>query len=139
MSRLDIDGACHCGRISFEANIHPDNVIICHCTDCQAFSGAPYRVSVQVKAENFTLRGEPRIYIKTTGDSGIPRAVAFCPDCGSALYSTQIENPQTYNLRLGWVTQRAQLTPKRQGFCRSAMPWAWDIRDIPIVPEKPRS
>ena len=43
MARLDIDGACHCSRMSFEANIHPDNVVICHCTDCQAFSGAPYR------------------------------------------------------------------------------------------------
>jgi hypothetical protein len=136
MERLNIDGACHCGRISYEANIDLDNVIICHCTDCQAMSGAPYRANVIVKAENFKLTGEPRIYIKTSGESGIPRALAFCPDCGSALYSTQVDTPQRYNLRLGGVTQRAQLTPKRQGFCRSAMPWAWDIREIPQVGPK---
>ena len=96
-------------------------------------SGAPYRVNVIVKAENFKLTGEPRIYVKT-GGSGRPGALAFCPDCGTPLYSTAVDNPQRYNLRLGAITQRAQLTPKLQGFCRSAMPWAWDIRDIPKVP-----
>jgi len=135
MPRLDIDGGCHCGKIRYEANVNPDNVVICHCTDCQAFSGAPYRVSVIVKGENFRVTGEPKTYIKTTGESGIPRLVAFCPDCGSALYSTSIEAaPERYNLRIGGVTQRAQLVPKVQGFCRSAMPWAMDIRDIRQVP-----
>ena len=131
MPRLNIDGGCHCGKIRYEANVDTDNVVICHCTDCQAFSGAPYRVSVIVKAENFHLTGEPKAYIKTTGDSGIPRRVAFCPNCGSALYSTTVETPTRYNLRIGGVTQRAQLVPKLQGFCRSAQPWAMDIRDIP--------
>ena len=132
MARLDIDGGCHCGKIRYEANVHPDNVIICHCTDCQTMSGAPYRANVRVKAENFKLTGEPKIYIKTA-DSGRRGALAFCPDCGSPLYSTSADDPQVYNLRLGAVTQRAQLIPKFQGFCRSAMPWAMDIRDIPQV------
>jgi len=85
--RMKIDGGCHCGRISYEADIDPDYVIICHCTDCQALSGAPYRATVPVKAENFKLHGQPKIYIKTA-DSGNKRALAFCADCGSAIYST---------------------------------------------------
>lgn len=137
IARLNIDGACHCGKIRYEANVHPDNVIICHCTDCQNLSGAPYRANVLAKAENFRLTaGEPKIYIKT-GGSGRRGALAFCPDCGAALYSTSADDPQRYNLRLGAIAQRAQLVPKLQGFCGSAMPWAWDIRDIPQVPERP--
>jgi hypothetical protein len=134
--RMKIDGTCHCGRIGFEADIDPELVIICHCTDCQAISGAPYRASVPVKAENFTLRGTPKTYVKTA-DSGNRRALAFCSDCGTALYSTSVENQRVFNLRLGAVKQRAQLAPKSQGFCRSAMPWAMDIRDVPQIPQRP--
>jgi len=127
--RMKIDGACHCGKIGFEAEINPEYVVICHCTDCQTMSGAPYRASVPAKRENFTLSGEPKTYVKIA-DSGTKRMLAFCGECGTALYSTTPENQQIFNVRLGAVRQRAQLPPKSQGFCRSAMPWAMDIRDI---------
>jgi hypothetical protein len=130
MERMKIDGACHCGAISFEAEIDPRRVVICHCTDCQAMSGAPYRVNVQVKLANFTLRGEPTRYIKT-GGSGIAGATHFCPACGAPIYSCRAENPEFANIRLGAVRQRAQLPPQLQGFCDSAMPWAWDVSGVP--------
>ena len=132
--RMKIDGGCHCGRISYEADINPDYVIICHCTDCQALSGAPYRATVPVKAENFKLHGQPKIYIKTA-DSGNKRALAFCAECGSGIYSTSLENRAVFSLRLGTAKQRAQLVPKYQGLCRSALPWATDIGHIPRAPD----
>jgi hypothetical protein len=134
MARVDVDGACHCGRISFEANIDPANVVICHCTDCQAISGSPWRASVPVLAANFTVRGEPKVYLKTA-ESGRRRALAFCAECGTALYSTSVEEPRAFNLRLGAVRQRAQLPPQAQGFCRSAMPWAMDITGVRKIGE----
>ncbi len=134
MARMKIDGACHCGKITFEADIDPTRVVICHCTDCQAISGAPYRASVPALADNFALRGAPKTYIKTA-ESGNRRVLAFCADCGTALYSTSEEEPQVFNLRLGSVKQRAQLPPKAQGFCRSAMPWAMDITVVRQIPQ----
>lgn len=134
IARLKIDGGCHCGKISVEADIDPDNVVICHCTDCQTISGAPYRASVPVLSRNFRMRGQPKTYVKTA-DSGAKRVLAFCDDCGTALYSTNLGDPTVFNLRLGLVRQRVQLPPKAQGFCRSAMPWSWDISGIPGVPD----
>jgi hypothetical protein len=134
---MKIDGSCHCGGITFEAQINPEYVVICHCTDCQTLSGAPYRASVPVKAENFILRGEPKTYVKTA-DSGNKRLLAFCANCGSALYSTTVESPALFNLRMGAIRQRAHLPPKSQVFCRSAMPWATDISDIPQIPDRVR-
>jgi hypothetical protein len=32
---MQIDGACHCGRITFTAEVDPTGVTICHCSDCQ--------------------------------------------------------------------------------------------------------
>jgi hypothetical protein len=134
VSRVKIDGGCHCGAITYEAEINPENVIICHCTDCQTISGAPYRVNAPVLAERFTLRGTAKTYVKT-GDSGRQVTTAFCGDCGAALYSTG--DPRIVNLRLGGVRQRAELPPKAQGSYGSAMPWAMDITDIRRIPDHP--
>jgi hypothetical protein len=127
--RMHIDGACHCGGVTYEAEVDPERVIICHCTDCQTVSGAPYRVNVPVLLENISLRGEPRTYVKR-GDSGDEVATAFCSECGSALYSAKGAAPTFLWLRMGAVKQRAALPPKMQGFCRSAMPWAMDISGV---------
>jgi hypothetical protein len=124
---MRIDGRCHCGAISYEAEVNPDYVILCHCTDCQTISGAPYRANVPVKTENFNLQGVPKTYEKT-GDSGRTVETAFCGQCGAAIYSRA--DPAYLNLRLGAVRQRAQLPPKAQGFCDSAMPWALNISDL---------
>lgn len=135
MPRMKIEGRCHCGAISYEAEIDPDKVIICHCTDCQTNSGAPYRANVPVLAENFKLNGQPNTYVKTA-ESGNRAVLSFCGNCGSALFSGRQDNPLVYNLRLGAVKQRAELVPKAQYWCRSAMPWAMDLRAIPQSPDQ---
>lgn len=129
---MHVDGGCHCGNIQFEAEIDPDAVSICHCTDCQQLTGTAYRVNVRVKAADFKQRGgKPSIYIKTA-ESGAKRAHAFCPQCGTPLYSTTPEpQPQAYGVRVGTLRQRAQLPPQRQGWCRSALPWSGNIEGLP--------
>ena len=84
---MKIDGGCHCGFITFEAEIEPHTVGVCHCTDCQTLSGAPYRASVPAPPDKFRiLTGEPTIYVKTA-ESGNKRVQAFCPRCGSPIYA----------------------------------------------------
>jgi hypothetical protein len=87
---LKIDGRCHCGQITYEAEINPNSVVVCHCTDCQTFSSAPYRVSVPVLIERFTLHGEPRTYRKR-GGSGREVVQNFCGACGTPIYSAPAE------------------------------------------------
>lgn len=36
---MKINGRCHCGEITFEAEGDPNAVNVCHCTDCQTLSG----------------------------------------------------------------------------------------------------
>ena len=135
---MKVDGSCHCGGVTYEAEIDPDQVVICHCTDCQTFSSAPYRVSVfGVPSEDFRLQGTPKTYAKT-GGSGRKVLVAFCGDCGSALYSTKDETEGPFNLRVGAIQQRRELVPKAQGFCQSGMPWATNIDGIHRIPEPDR-
>jgi hypothetical protein len=53
---MKIDGHCHCGRISFEAEVDPNAVTICHCTDCQTLTGSAFRANVSAAAVHFVLR-----------------------------------------------------------------------------------
>lgn len=132
---MHIDGKCHCGAIAYEAEVNPLLSAICNCTDCQTFSGSPWRASVPAKAEDFRLtRGKPATYVKTAAN-GNRRLQAFCGTCGSALYATTPENQTIFNFRLGAIAQRADLPPKRQIWMDSALPWAHDITKVPGVPK----
>jgi hypothetical protein len=133
--RMQIDGGCHCGSIRYQAEVNPDNVVICRCTDCQTISEAPYRANVPVLLSKFAIQGTPKRYLKL-GDSGAAVATTFCDQCGTALYS-QKEGADFVYLRVGSVNQRAALPPKAQGFCRSALPWTMDLRDVPEIPSAP--
>src|SRR5580658_9544437 len=50
---MKIDGYCHCGEITFEAEVDPDALNICHCTDCQRLSGSAFRINIPAPAEHF--------------------------------------------------------------------------------------
>ena len=127
---MKIDGACHCGNITYVAEIDPDKVGICHCTDCQTLSGTAFRVNVPAAKDAFTLlTGQPKIYVKTA-ESGAKRAQAFCPECGTPIYAAAASDPQVFNIRVGTARQRADLTPKTQGWCRSARDWVMDLRPL---------
>jgi hypothetical protein len=129
---MKIDGGCHCGYITYEAEIDPENTVICHCTDCQTLSGSAFRTVVFTRKGTFKIRsGELKIYVKT-GDSGTKRPQAFCPECGTPIYSTIVgDNPKVHALRVGTVRQRAELVPKVQFWSRSARHWLRDIGSMP--------
>jgi len=139
---MHIDGGCHCGKITFEAEADPEKATICHCTDCQRMSGAPFNAVIRVLENDFKLKsGTLKMYVKTA-ESGNKRAQMFCPDCGSRIYATAMEappggGPRTFGVRLGSVNQRAQLKPRRQIWHRSAMPWVDEMADIPSFDTTP--
>ena len=132
---MQIDGACHCGRIRFSADIDPSRVMVCHCEDCQVLSGAPFRAVVAAPIETFVLHGEPKHYVKVAA-SGNRRAQVFCPECATPLFATAPENPTSVIIRLGCVRQRAQLMPAAQIWQRSSLPWLPALSGIQGSPEQ---
>jgi len=127
---MKIHASCHCGYIKFEAEADPEKVTMCHCTDCQTSTGTAFRTNVPVDGKTFKMiSGEPATYVKTTAESGNPRAQTFCPKCGTPLYSTTPgPGPKaSYMVRIGILRERDQLPPKRQIWWRSARPWVTGI------------
>jgi hypothetical protein len=127
---MKIDGHCHCRQIIFDAEVDPNSVMICHCTDCQMLSGSVFRATIVAPTAHFVLHGSPNSYIKTA-QSGNQRRHAFCGNCGTPIYACAVEHPQTYNLRIGTTTQSEAFSPQRQIWHRSAQSWVNALVTVP--------
>jgi len=129
---MKIDGQCHCGLVTYEAEVDPEAVSVCHCTDCQALTGSPYRVTVICSGDQILMTGvSPKVYGKV-GDNGRIRFQHFCGQCGSPLFTSgEGGGSDDWGIRWGSIRQRESLRPARQIWCRSAAPWINDLRDLP--------
>ena len=118
---IKVNGTCHCSQIEIEAVVQKSEVRACHCTDCQKMSGAPLRAIAVAPADQIKIKGIPNEYIKI-GDSGNKRIQAFCPECGTQLFATDMKKT-LYNLRTGFLEQKNDLIPKTHVFTQSSMSW----------------
>ncbi len=132
---MKIDGQCHCGHVTYRADIDPDQVSVCHCTDCQTLTGSAYRITVITSRDSIRLSGNaPKVYAKM-GDNGRKRIQFFCPECGSPLFTTgEGADAEEWGIRWGSIHQRRQLSPKRQIWYRSALPWINHLTTLPSHP-----
>ncbi len=112
---MKIDGTCHCGAIAYEAEIDPQKIFVCHCTDCQTLSGSAFRTVAVTRENTFKLlSGEPKEYVKIA-DSGAERAQAFCSECGTPIYAAAPgKEAKIHAIRIGTARQRDALVPTAQ-------------------------
>ena len=131
---MNIDGQCHCGSVTYQADIDPERVSICHCTDCQVLTGSPYRVTAICSADRIRITGKvPKVYAKT-GDNGSTRFQLLCPVCGWPLFTSGDGGPNDWGIRWGSILQRDRLEPRRQIWCQSAVPWINGLKELPGRP-----
>jgi hypothetical protein len=127
---MKVDGRCHCGAVTFEAEADPTQTTVCHCTDCQSLTGTAFRVTVRAAPDSFRiLSGKPAEYEKIA-DSGNKRVQGFCGKCGSPIYSTSAgSGPKIYGLRVGTLQQREAFVPQKEIWCRSELGWMPEMTD----------
>ncbi|HWI37722.1 MAG TPA: GFA family protein [Burkholderiales bacterium] len=135
---MKVQGRCHCGEITYEAEVEPGTVNVCHCRDCQMLSGTAFRAGVPAPAERFRiLTGKPRQYVKVA-DSGARRVHAFCGTCGSPVYSSAEREPKSYTLRLGALDAPDELgRPARQIWTKRRLSWIAPLHGVPEIAGQP--
>lgn len=128
---MKITGRCHCGGVRYQAEVDPEGVEICHCTDCQQLSGSAFRVVVAAIPGSFRLlAGTLTEYVKVA-DSGNRRVQGFCPVCGSPVFSRAVDSDMGFfGLRIGTIDQRDHLVPRTQFWTRSAQKWVGHIAEL---------
>ena len=136
-NEIRVDGACYCGKVTIDGSVSADKVMACHCTDCQKFSGAPFRAAAVMSAENVTIAGPVQEYLKVA-DSGNERVQGFCGNCGSQIFAA---DPQKtlFMVRTGCLSQHDQLVPAKHIFGKSAAAWLGSIDHQQWVTDGPAS
>lgn len=80
-------GGCLCGAVRYASTADPVMAGHCYCADCRQSSGSDHCTHLMVPKPAFSVTGEVRLYDRPA-DSGNMVSRAFCPTCGSAMFST---------------------------------------------------
>jgi hypothetical protein len=51
---MEIKGGCLCGAVRYTAETDPTSATVCHCRDCQKFTGSAFAVLVRATKEAVT-------------------------------------------------------------------------------------
>lgn len=143
---MAIEGGCLCGRVRYRCAEETGGGH-CHCIDCRKTSGTGHGSHMIVPDAAFSMTGALKFFDKPA-DSGNMVSRAFCPECGSAVYSTNsgmpglvfvrassLDDPELFKPQMVVYTDRAaswdKMDPALPGFARmpNAVSAAEESRD----------
>lgn len=95
-----------CGAVAYEYTGEPAVTALCHCLDCQKWSGGPCTSNVVVPRKDFKITaGKPKNF-NIKGDSGKMNDHWFCGDCGSSLYTLLEVMPDNVCIKAGGIDDK---------------------------------
>ena len=131
-----ITGRCLCGAVEYQAEPVPDLAVKCFCADCRKSSGGAYVAHLGAVKSGTKITGEVVTYQHAT-DSGNQVTKAFCPTCGSQVYSTNSSRQDMLFLRASTLDDETAFTPRMSVYASRAPSWNPVDTDIPSFAEMP--
>ncbi len=121
---------CACGRLSVTAEGEPSIVLVCHCTECQRRTGAPFGVGAYFPKEKVAVSGESKLFTRPGGD-GRKMFNRFCPECGTTVYWESELLPGAYGIALGAFADPGFPPPARSVWEEKKHAWVHLGPEIP--------
>jgi hypothetical protein len=118
----NITGGCLCGRVRYTVTGEPAFSGLCHCRNCQRYTGSAFEALIAFPAASVSVQGELKTY-KDTGDSGQPVHRRFCPNCGSGVVNEVDALPGVTIVLAGTLDDPAAFKPTMDVYWSSAQPW----------------
>ena len=118
----NITGGCLCGRVRYTVTGEPAFSGLCHCRNCQRYTGSAFEALIAFPAASVGVRGELKTY-DDTGDSGQPVHRHFCPNCGSGVVNEVDVLPGVMIVLAGTLDDPAAFKPAMDVYWSSAQPW----------------
>jgi hypothetical protein len=131
-----ITGGCLCGTVRYTAEADPTSATVCHCRDCQKFTGSAFAALVLVPKEALAIEGRLKTF-SSIGGSGNAILRHFCPGCGSSIAEEPGTRPGMVILNVGTFDDPAIAKPAREIFRDDALPWVHVDADIPRFAKRP--
>ncbi|KAF6806880.1 glutathione-dependent formaldehyde-activating enzyme [Colletotrichum sojae] len=127
-----LKGSCMCQAIKYESvSDDPQTTALCHCVDCQKWSGSAFTSNAVVPRASFKVtQGEPKFY-DVTGASGKINKHFFCPTCGSSLYTELELMPEVTCIKAGGLDEgKAGLDgkPAVEFYCKDRVAYLGDVK-----------
>jgi hypothetical protein len=114
---MKVDGACHCRKITYEAEVEPEQSSICHCIDCQVLSGSAYRAQLILRLTAAWPSPGPSVALRPPR----PSAAAYASARGTATARSAVPSVD--------VTSRLPtISRKRSGTAMRKWKWKWSPR-----------
>ncbi len=133
---MELKGGCLCGAVRYAATVEQMAATVCHCRDCQRFTGSVFATLVAVPKETLMIDGAMQTF-SSLGGSGRPILRHFCPQCGSSLAEEPAGRPGMMVLNVGTFDDPAVVAPAREIFRDDAVPWVHVEGEIPRFAKRP--
>ena len=131
-----ITGGCYCGAIRYESDDPPVEPGICHCRQCQRWTGSAFLAVAGFPLTGFRYtKGNPK---HNQSSSIVERC--FCPDCGSSLHSRYLvnlgddnaaENPEHVLVSIGTLDNPEVVEMEYHYGVESQLPWVHFDDELP--------
>jgi hypothetical protein len=128
--QAQMSGGCLCGAVRYRAAAAPLAAVKCYCAECRRTSGTGHATHVVMPTSAVAVTGAVNTY-SNPADSGSKITRAFCPTCGTIVYSLNSSMPGTTHLRGSTLDDVSEISPQFSVYaCRAP---AWD----PVSPQLP--
>jgi hypothetical protein len=122
-------GGCLCGAVTYSITSEPVATLVCHCKDCQKYSGSAFATVIFVTIDQVQITGELQGYESAT-DAGNVMTRTFCPNCGTHITENSTGFPDVVVLTAGTLDDPSWIKPIGQCFAGRKQPWAYLTDEI---------
>ena len=135
---MKIDGGCHCGFITYEAEADraDDHLPLYGLSDADRL-GVPHDRSGGSGGISASLRRTEGLSEDYRREWPEARAGVLPRVRDADLRAAAEDEPKSYGIRVGTMRQRDQFVPRKQIWARSARGWVDDIAAIPKTEAEP--
>ena len=122
MNAQGYTGGCACGAIRYDITGDPVMAGHCQCRACQRASGTGHGSHMVFRAAAVHLTGSVTLW-DSPADSGSIVSRAFCPVCGSPVYSTSNVRAQFIIIRAASLDDPSRFQPQMVVWAKSGQSW----------------
>lgn len=122
MTNTPYTGGCACGAIRYKVTGQPVMMHDCQCGQCRRQSGTGHGSHVTFVGAEVHVEGAASSW-NVTGEGGTVKSGAFCPVCGSPVYTTFPDMPDVFVIRAGSLDDPDRYQPQLIMWTKTARAW----------------